>query len=65
MDQEKKPSEPVRLEVEALVDAIDEIEENEHEEDGRSKDHADSGRSIQDPADSGLNATDDRRLSED
>ena len=41
MDQEKKPSEPVRLEVEVLVDAIDEIEENEDDvpasEDGRSR----------------------------
>ena len=55
MDQEKKPSEPVRLEVEILVDAIDEIEENEHEEDGRSED----------PVDSGLSATDDPRLIED
>jgi hypothetical protein len=29
MDEEKKPSEQVRLEVEVLVDAIDETEEKE------------------------------------
>ena len=42
MDQEKKPSEPVRLEVEVLIDDIDAIEKNKDDV------PASEGRSIQD-----------------